>query len=827
MSSGAPLPAPPYPGLASYGDDDAGLFFGRTREVELIIANLRAARLTVLYGPSGVGKSSLLHAGVVARLREEQRRKSRKGRQGAPRAGVIILDDWASDPAAQLAAEVRALAAGEGTGGGEGTSGGAEGGDATRGSPGGGGGDPGDTGDSRAWHAAITAYRAQPRGAILLILDQFEEYIRLHPDPRTQSFDDVISELVRDSSLNVRILIAIREDKLADLDRFGGQIPQLLGNVLRLGPLSPAAALEAIEEPIMHQAAKAREAGDGEITLEPGLAKQVRDELVALCGRRSRGPAAVPGSNGAGREPHVETSYLQLVMRKLWDEDIARRGGTQIGLDTLARLGGVDKIVSTHVETALASLPASKQTLAAEMLRHLVTPSGATVCLTAFDLSVNTKRPIDKVEALAERLSRAPARILRGVAAAPGASAAGGYELPQVLAEPALEWRTARLEGRATRLLLALVAMTAVAIALVGYTLDPGPLKRLELASVDARFDVRGAQPADSRIALVTFDGAEADKLAAAGRYRSTIARAIDAIAGADPSAVLPLAVFVGSRPGDKALLKAIHGPLEKRLVLSTDRFNASGEVRLFGKEILAVDSEPKVAYSGYPYDPGKRARRMERDVKLPILRDLPDGSKAPAVPLPTLGVAVAQIRDSHARPENLPATAWIAFRGTQGTFPRIPLAGVLTRRSDVLAKLRGKVVLIAENGEAAQVTSAPGAGAMDGTELQANMVSTALDGFPLRNGSRVLDIALVALLGLLPLGLALRLRPALVAPALLAGVALFCVAAQLAFGGGRVISVVYPLASLALASIGVAGVLLLRHLKTRAAKARAEAAPA
>jgi CHASE2 domain-containing sensor protein len=116
----------------------------------------------------------------------------------------------------------------------------------------------------------------------------------------------------------------------------------------------------------------------------------------------------------------------------------------------------------------------------------------------------------------------------------------------------------------------------------------------------------------------------------------------------------------------------------------------------------------------------------------------------------------------------------------------------------------------------------------MDGTELQANMMSTALDDFPLRNGARGLDIALIALLGLLPLGLALRLRrrPALIAPAVLVAAALFCVAAQLAFGGGRVISTVYPLASLALASIGVAGVLALLHVKARAAKARAEATP-
>ena len=63
----------PFKGLAAFDDSelDALLFFGREREIEVIAANLQAARLTVLYGPSGVGKSSVLRAGVAPRLRRE------------------------------------------------------------------------------------------------------------------------------------------------------------------------------------------------------------------------------------------------------------------------------------------------------------------------------------------------------------------------------------------------------------------------------------------------------------------------------------------------------------------------------------------------------------------------------------------------------------------------------------------------------------------------------------------------------------------------------------------------------------------------------------
>ena len=62
----------PYRGLAAFDDSelDALYFFGRERDTEIVVANLIASRFTVLYGPSGVGKSSLLLAAVARTLRE-------------------------------------------------------------------------------------------------------------------------------------------------------------------------------------------------------------------------------------------------------------------------------------------------------------------------------------------------------------------------------------------------------------------------------------------------------------------------------------------------------------------------------------------------------------------------------------------------------------------------------------------------------------------------------------------------------------------------------------------------------------------------------------
>ena len=69
----------PFPGLASFGDEDAdaALFYGRSREIAQTLEELRKMRAEgdlrpfVILGASGAGKSSLLKAGIIPRLRRE------------------------------------------------------------------------------------------------------------------------------------------------------------------------------------------------------------------------------------------------------------------------------------------------------------------------------------------------------------------------------------------------------------------------------------------------------------------------------------------------------------------------------------------------------------------------------------------------------------------------------------------------------------------------------------------------------------------------------------------------------------------------------------
>src|SRR5262245_60894963 len=95
----------PYKGLVPYTEDDFPYFFGREQQRRTVAANLKASPITTLYGSSGVGKSSLLAAGVVHDLTQTARRSAKeRGRIGHM---PVLFRKWQGDYQSALASEIR------------------------------------------------------------------------------------------------------------------------------------------------------------------------------------------------------------------------------------------------------------------------------------------------------------------------------------------------------------------------------------------------------------------------------------------------------------------------------------------------------------------------------------------------------------------------------------------------------------------------------------------------------------------------------------------------------------------------------------------------
>jgi WD40 repeat protein len=194
----------PYQGLLPFGVDDEAFFSGRARDVRLIVASLFASRLTLLYGPSGVGKSSVLYAGVLPRLAE--------------RSNVLVVSvrDWSEDPVRSIGEAAARACGGEFRG---------------------------DLDD------VLEACAGSERRRVMLVLDQFEHALG-ERDTDEALVESLAAALLR-PGLPISGLIAIREDSLASLDRFEGRLPGIFDTALRLEYLDRDAGEDAIRWPLV------------------------------------------------------------------------------------------------------------------------------------------------------------------------------------------------------------------------------------------------------------------------------------------------------------------------------------------------------------------------------------------------------------------------------------------------------------------------------------------------------------------------------------------------------------------------------------------------
>jgi tetratricopeptide (TPR) repeat protein len=336
-------PENPWLGLFSYTEENRAYFHGRDEEAAELARRVQRKLLTILFGQSGLGKTSLLRAGLVPRL------------HGEGYCPVYVRIDYAAGsppPSAQIKQAVfrATAAAGHWT-------------------------QPGASVEGESLWEFLHHRGDLLRDAAghtltpLLIFDQFEEIFTLGQADdagraRARQFLEDLADLVEnrppaalekrldeDDSVveqfdfgraDYRVLITLREDYLAHLEGVKDSMPSITQNRMRLARMHGAQALSAV--------------------LGPGR-KLVSQEVAESIVRFVAG-----GSELIHAE--IEPSLLSLVCRELNTKRKAQ-GRKEISADLLA--GSRDTILSEFYERALADQPAGVRRVIED---ELLTESG-------------------------------------------------------------------------------------------------------------------------------------------------------------------------------------------------------------------------------------------------------------------------------------------------------------------------------------------------------------------------------------------------------------------------------------------------------------------
>jgi hypothetical protein len=317
----------PWIGLSCFTEDSRDFFHGRDAEIAELTRRIQRKTLTVLFGQSGLGKTSILQAGVVPRLR------------GAGYCPVYVRMDY-SDGAPPPGEQIKQAIARTTEAQGQWTRVGVA-----------------SAGES-LWeflhHRDDVLRDAAGKPLLpLLIFDQFEEIFTLgqvddagraraalfareladlvenRPPAELESrleIDDSAIERFDFGRCDYRVLISLREDYLAHLEGFRRAMPSSQQNRMRLAPMSGAQAMEAV--------------------LKPG-GRLVNEEVAAAVVRFVAGRAELANAQ-------VEPALLSLILHELNEQRIAQ-GRATLTPDLLA--GSHEAILADFYERSLADQP--------------------------------------------------------------------------------------------------------------------------------------------------------------------------------------------------------------------------------------------------------------------------------------------------------------------------------------------------------------------------------------------------------------------------------------------------------------------------------------
>ena len=277
----APIVVNPYVGPRAFEEGEGARFFGREREQEELFHLLLARRLVLLHAPSGAGKSSLVRAALIPRLRDEGFRVRpiiRVGLEASAgmganrfRVATLLSLDEGRPPAERLTAdELSTLSLSD----------------------------------------YLARNPAPDDGEEVLIFDQFEELLSADPTDRAAK-DGFVSEIGALLENSRRwALFVLREDYLGALKPFLLPIPTRLAATYRLDLLDPKQARQAMQGP-------ARAMGGD---FSDAAATRLVDDLRQTSVQRP------DGSSETVLGQSIEPVQLQVVCYRLWERKTGGRG---------------------------------------------------------------------------------------------------------------------------------------------------------------------------------------------------------------------------------------------------------------------------------------------------------------------------------------------------------------------------------------------------------------------------------------------------------------------------------------------------------------------
>lgn len=335
-----------YPGIRAFEEDEQFLFFGRNEEIRRLHAQLLANPLVVIFAKSGIGKSSLLTAGLVPLLEYDrfQTVKVRFQNTAINPSETLKQALGAYLDAEELKQKTGFLPA-----------------------------------EAPLWEFIRACHfeRYEEMAEPVLIFDQFEEFFE-HSVAERQRFVREMADLVAGRlprriyenkidadwriPVPIRVVFAIRSDRMSFLHDLGADIPGILQNRFELRPLDRAAAREAIVEPAR---ISGRELATKPFAYDP-LALDVM--LNAL----------------ENRNAEVESFQLQLVCQNI-EKQIIRNpalGERPVDSSLFGAAEGIQNILRNYYEDTLAEFPPEDETLARDFIERGLIVGGRRVGIT-------------------------------------------------------------------------------------------------------------------------------------------------------------------------------------------------------------------------------------------------------------------------------------------------------------------------------------------------------------------------------------------------------------------------------------------------------------